>query len=232
MSQYVLQRTQVAAAFHSGYGHTAVRAEAIRRGAEKTGAHVPLVAVDTITDEQWHQLDAADAEVSGSPTCMGSASAGFHAFVDATSGRYLNGTGADKIAAGFTDSAFQSGDKLNTLNFPAAFAVQHRMIWVGLGLAPGWNTLQADEYGLNRLGFGAGSGAQTLQDSGTETVHEAGIATAEHLGARVAAQAAASPRATRPRPEPPLDGTGKHPQAGPHHPYPPANPTVRVMKND
>ncbi|MEU9289970.1 NADPH-dependent FMN reductase [Streptomyces sp. NPDC048275] len=208
MPHSVLRCTQVAAAFHSGYGHTAVRAEAVRRGTEKTGAHVSLVAVDIITDEQWHRLDAADAVVFGSPTCMGSAS------------------------AGFTDSAFKSGDKLNTLNFPAAFAVQHRMIWVSLGLAPGWNALQAGEYGLNRLGFGVGAGAQTLQDGGTETVHEAGIATAEHLGARVAAQAAASPRAARPWPEPPLDGTGKHPQAGPHRPYPPANPAVRVMKND
>ncbi|MHA5054560.1 hypothetical protein [Streptomyces sp. SD15] len=89
------------------------------------------------------------------------------------------------------------------------------MIWVGLGLAPGWNALQAGEYDLTRLGFWVGAGAQTLQDGGTETVHEVGIATAEHLGARVAAQAAASPRAARPWPEPPLGGTGKHPQADP-----------------
>lgn len=65
------------------------------------------------------------------------------------------------------------------------------MIWVGLGLAPGWNALQASENDLNRLGFWVGAGAQTPQDGGIETVHEADIATAEHLGARVTAQAAA-----------------------------------------
>lgn len=64
-------------------------------------------------------------------------------------------------------------------------------IWVGLGLAPGWNALQAGENDLNRLGFWVGAGAQTPQDGGIETVHEADIATAEHLGARVTAQAAA-----------------------------------------
>ncbi|MCX5087925.1 flavodoxin family protein [Streptomyces sp. NBC_00365] len=191
MSQVVAPQPRVVVAFHSGYGHTAVLAEAVQHGAEKAGAHVTFVAVDAITDEQWHELDTADAVIFGTPTYMGGASAGFHAFAEASSGRYLNGTWADKIAAGFTNSASKSGDKLNTLNFLAAFAAQHRMIWVGLGLAPGWNALQASENDLNRLGFWVGAGAQTPQDGGIETVHDADIATAEHLGARVTAQAAA-----------------------------------------
>jgi NAD(P)H dehydrogenase (quinone) len=191
MSQFVSQQPRVVVAFHSGYGHTAVLAEAVRRGAETAGADVALIAVDSITEEQWRRLDEADAVIFGTPTYMGGASAGFHTFAEATSGRYLHGTWADKIAAGFTNSASKSGDKLNTLNFLAAFAAQHHMIWVGLGLAPGWNALQADENDLNRLGFWVGAGAQTPQDGGTETVHEADIATAEHLGARVTAQAAA-----------------------------------------
>ncbi|QIZ01168.1 flavodoxin family protein [Streptomyces sp. S1D4-11] len=191
MSQVATPQPRVAVAFHSGYGHTAVLAEAVRRGAEKAGADVTLVAVDAITDEQWHQLDTADAVIFGAPTYMGGASAGFHAFAEASSGRYLNGTWADKVAAGFTNSASKSGDKLNTLNFLAAFAAQHHMIWVGLGLVPGWNALTASENDLNRLGFWVGAGAQTPQDGGIETVHAADIATAEHLGARVTAQAAA-----------------------------------------
>ncbi|WP_308012169.1 flavodoxin family protein [Actinacidiphila acidipaludis] len=180
---------RVAVAFHSGYGHTAVLAEAVRRGAEKAGAEVAFIPVDAITDEQWAQLDAADAIVFGSPTYMGGASAGFHAFAEATSGRYLTSTWADKIAAGFTNSASKSGDKLNALNFMTALAAQHHMIWVGLGLAPGWNALTATEDDLNRLGFWLGAGAQTPQDGGTETVHSSDIATAGHLGARVAVQA-------------------------------------------
>lgn len=42
----------VAIAFHSGYGHTAVLADAVVRGAQDAGAETALIAVDTITDEQ------------------------------------------------------------------------------------------------------------------------------------------------------------------------------------
>ncbi|MFD3451974.1 flavodoxin family protein [Streptomyces sp. NPDC058691] len=191
MSQYVPPRPRVAVAYHSGYGHTAVLAEAVRRGAEKAGAQVSFVAVDTITDEQWSELDAADAVIFGSPTYMGGASAEFHKFAEATGKRFVAGDWADKIAAGFTNSGSKSGDKLNTLTFLAAFAAQHRMIWVTLGLAPGWNALEADEHDLNRLGFWIGAGASTPLDGGPDAVHGSDIATAEHLGARVAGQVAA-----------------------------------------
>lgn len=36
-------RPRVAVAFHSGYGHTAVLADAVRRGAEKAGADVSFI---------------------------------------------------------------------------------------------------------------------------------------------------------------------------------------------
>ncbi|MFI0420656.1 flavodoxin family protein [Spongiactinospora sp. 9N601] len=180
----------VAVAFHSGYGHTAVLAEAVRRGAVGTGAGVPFVAVDTITDEQWRQLDDADAIIFGSPTYMGSATAAFHAFAEATSRRFVEGRWADKLAAGFTNSASKNGDKFSTLAFFVTFAAQHRMLWVSLGLAPGWNSTTGSENDLNRLGLWTGAGAQTPLDGGIDTVHTADIATAEHLGSRVARQAA------------------------------------------
>ncbi|WP_046731388.1 flavodoxin family protein [Streptomyces humi] len=183
-------RPLVAVAYHSGYGHTAVLAEAVRRGAEKSGAEVAFVAVDAITEQQWQQLDAADAIVFGAPTYMGGASAAFHAFAEATSGRYISNAWADKIAAGFTNSASKSGDKLNSLAFMHALAAQHHMVWVGLGLAPGWNATTASEHDLNRLGFWIGAGAQTPQDGSVEHVHPSDIATAEHLGARVTRLAA------------------------------------------
>lgn len=190
MSESSSTRPSVAVAYHSGYGHTAVLAEAVRRGAEQTGADVTFVDVTAVTDEQWQRLDGADAIVFGSPTYMGGASAGFHTFAEATSGRWAEGRWADKLAAGFTNSASKSGDKNNTLAFFAAFAAQHRMLWVSLGLAPGWNSTSASEHDLNRLGFWSGAGAQTPMDGGADTVHGADIATAEHLGARVARQAA------------------------------------------
>ncbi|WP_331728119.1 flavodoxin family protein [Streptomyces sp. NBC_01176] len=190
MSEQTAPRPTVAVTYHSGYGHTAVLAEAVRRGASDAGADVIFVDVTTITDEQWHRLDAADAIIFGSPTYMGGASAGFHTFAEATSGRWAEGRWADKLAAGFTNSASKSGDKNNTLAFFAAFAAQHRMLWVSLGLAPGWNSSSASEHDLNRLGYWGGAGAQTPLDGGVDTVHKADIATAEHLGARVARQAA------------------------------------------
>lgn len=183
-------RPTVAIAYHSGYGHTAVLAEAVARGAAAGGADTALVAVDTITDEQWAQLDAADAIVFGSPTYMGTASGAFHAFAEASSKRWFTQAWKDKLAAGFTNSASKSGDKLHTLQFFTVLAAQHGMQWVSLGLHPGWNSTTASENDLNRLGLFLGAGAQSNNDQGPEGVHASDIATAEHLGERVARQTA------------------------------------------
>ncbi|MFD8082220.1 flavodoxin family protein [Kitasatospora sp. NPDC059722] len=179
-------RPTVAIAFHSGYGHTAVIAEAVARGAAAGGAEVVSIAVDTITDEQWAQLDAADAIVFGSPTYMGTASGAFHVFAEATSKRWFGDVWQDKVAAGFTNSASKSGDKAGTLGYFQTLAAQHGMNWVNLGLKPGWNATTASENDLNRLGFFSGAAASSPADAGAEAVHKADIATAEHLGGRVA----------------------------------------------
>ncbi|MFB7668997.1 flavodoxin family protein [Kitasatospora sp. NPDC056138] len=182
--------TTIAIAYHSGYGHTAVLAEAVARGAAAGGAEVVRIAVDTITEEQWAQLDAADAIVFGAPTYMGTASGAFHTFAEATSKRWFTLAWKDKLAAGFTNSASKSGDKLHTLQFFSVLAAQHGMQWIGLGLHPGWNSTTASEDDINRLGFFLGAAAQSNNDQGPEGVHKADIATAEHLGERVAKQAA------------------------------------------
>ncbi|MFI6152046.1 flavodoxin family protein [Kitasatospora sp. NPDC051170] len=179
-------RPTVALAYHSGYGHTAVLAEAVARGAAAGGAEVVSIAVDTITEEQWAQLDAADAIVFGSPTYMGTASGAFHVFAEATSKRWFTDAWKDKVAAGFTNSASKSGDKAGTLGYFQTLAAQHGMSWVNLGLKPGWNATTASEDDLNRLGFSNGAAASSPTDAGPEAVHKADIATAEHLGERVA----------------------------------------------
>ncbi|MFD9686840.1 flavodoxin family protein [Kitasatospora sp. NPDC059088] len=179
-------RPTVALAYHSGYGHTAVIAEAVARGAAAAGAEVVTIAVDTITEEQWAQLDAADAIVFGSPTYMGTASGAFHVFAEASSKRWFTDAWKDKLAAGFTNSASKSGDKAGTLGFFQTLAAQHGMNWVNLGLKPGWNATTASEDDLNRLGFFTGAAASSPADAGPEAVHKADIATAEHLGERVA----------------------------------------------
>ncbi|MFF6998152.1 flavodoxin family protein [Streptomyces sp. NPDC008313] len=175
----------VSIAYHSGFGHTAVLAEAVRSGAADAGAEVHLIKVDEITEEQWAALDASDAIVFGSPTYMGTASGAFHVFAEASSKRWAGQDWKDKLAAGFTNSGSMSGDKLHTLQFFQTLASQHGMNWVSLGLHPGWNTSTASENDLNRLGFFAGAAAQTNADAGPDGVHKADIATAEHLGRRV-----------------------------------------------
>jgi NAD(P)H dehydrogenase (quinone) len=176
----------MAIAYHSGFGHTAVLADAVAAGAREAGADVILIAVDRMTDVDWDILDAADGIVFGSATYMGNLSAGFQAFAEQTGRRCLNGTWRDKVAAGFTNSGAKSGDKLNTLVSLAVFAAQHHMHWVNLGLGAGWNSATGSENDLNRLGFWLGAAAQTDVDANAEGVHPADVQTCHHLGYRVA----------------------------------------------
>ena len=183
-------RPRVAIAFHSGYGHTAVIAEAVARGAAEAGADVVSITVDTITDEQWTRLDESDAIIFGAPTYMGTASAAFHTFAEASSKRWFTQTWVDKIAAGFTNSGAKNGDKSSTLGYFFTMAAQHGMHWVSLGIQPGWVSSTGSEDDINRLGYFVGAGAQTPVDAGPDAVHKSDIATAEQLGARVARQTA------------------------------------------
>ena len=171
-------------AYHSGFGHTAVLADAVAAGAREAGADVTVIAVDRMTDTDWDILDVAI--VFGSATYMGNVSAGFQTFAEQTGRRCLNGTWRDKIAAGFTNSGAKSGDKLNTLVSLAVFAAQHHMHWVSLGLGAGWNSATGSENDLNRLGFWLGAAAQTDVDANADQVHQSDVQTCRHLGYRVA----------------------------------------------
>jgi multimeric flavodoxin WrbA len=176
----------VAIAYHSGFGHTAVLAEAVAAGARDAGAHITIIAVDRMAAEDWDVLDGADAIVFGSATYMGNVSAGFQTFAEQTGRRCLNGTWRDKVAAGFTNSGAKAGDKLHALSSLAVFAAQHHMHWVNLGLGAGWNSASGSEDDLNRLGFWLGAGAATDVDVDPDDVHPSDVRTCHHLGHRVA----------------------------------------------
>lgn len=178
---------RVVIVYHSTYGHTAVQAEAVARGAGSVpGATVKLVKAED-SEQHWGDLAAADAIVFGTPTYMGSASAPFKTFMDASSKAWGAQQWKDKLAAGFTNSASQSGDKLNTLQQLAVFAAQHGMVWVGLGLPPGNNSSKGSTEDLNRLGAFLGAMAQSNADQGPEHGPTAADQrTAEHLGRRIA----------------------------------------------
>jgi NAD(P)H dehydrogenase (quinone) len=176
----------VAIAYHSKFGHTAVLADAVARGAREAGARVTLISLDAMTDSDWDTLDSADGIIFGSATFMGNVSAGFQAFAEQTGRRCLNGTWRDKVAAGFTNSGAKAGDKLHSLMSLAVFAAQHHMHWISLGLGAGWNSAAGSEHDLNRLGFWLGAGTQTNVDANPDQVHPADVRTCEHLGRRVA----------------------------------------------
>jgi NAD(P)H dehydrogenase (quinone) len=177
----------VAVVFHSASGHTARQAEAVRRGIERVAGASTLYLTSDEAQGRFDDLELADAIIFGSPTYMGSVSGPFKTFMDATSNTYSRGAWKDKIAAGFTNSASRSGDKLATLTQLAILAAQHGMHWVNLGLPPGNNSTHGSDRDLNRLGFWLGAAAQSNADQGPDFAPpESDLLTAEHLGERVA----------------------------------------------
>ncbi|MDH4293718.1 MAG: flavodoxin family protein [Betaproteobacteria bacterium] len=178
--------SKVAVVYHSGYGHTAEIAKAVQRGAAETaGSEAKLIAVGDI-DKHWDDLAAAEAIIFGAPTYMGSVSAPFKAFMDASSRVWFTQGWKDKIAAGFTHSGSQGGDKFNTMTQLFTFAMQHGMVWTGLGLLPGNNSSKGSVNDLNRLGSSTGLLTQSATDQDASAILDSEIRTAEHLGRRVA----------------------------------------------
>lgn len=176
---------------HSGYGHTARQAGAVAEGVRKVqGVECVEINAGDLEDTEapgWTDLDEAAAIIFGCPTYMASGSAGMKKFMEATSGRWFDQKWADKLAAGFTNSGSQNGDKQNTLVGLATFAAQHGMVWINLNLLPGNNSSEGSVDDLNRLGASLGAMAQSNIDQGAEQCPpESDLATARHLGGRVA----------------------------------------------
>ncbi len=182
--------TTIAIVYHSGFGHTEKQAQHVEKGAASVaGITTRLVKAEDMTDDP-SQLNDADAIIFGAPTYMGSLSAPFKAFMDASSKVWFQQQWKDKIAAGFTNSGSMSGDKLNSLVQLTIFAMQHSMIWVGLGemnQSPKGESGKPDA--INRIGAYLGAMAQSDNASPDVTPPEGDLVTAERLGKRVAEQA-------------------------------------------
>lgn len=175
---------QVIVAYHSNKGHTEAQAKAVAAGVKKVaGAKVQLVQVakDQI---KWEEFQAADAIIFGTPTYMGSISAEMKRFMDDSIKQWFTQNWKDKVAAGFTNSAHASGDKLNSLFNIAIFAAQHGMHWVNLGLMPSDDTDTTKPDNLNRLSSWLGAMSQSLISESVPPVSD--LKTAEFLGERVA----------------------------------------------
>ncbi len=178
---------KIAIAYHSGYGHTEKQAKHVQIG---TSSVKDCIATLFKVDENMNNLEKLndyDAIIFGTPTYMGSASAPFKTFMDASSKFWLERKWKNKIAAGFTNSHSLSGDKLNTLIQLAIFAMQHGMIWVGndeMNQSPDNQAGKNDA--VNRIGSFLGAMAQSENDSPDITPPIGDLKTAELLGKRVA----------------------------------------------
>lgn len=186
---------KIAIVYHSGYGHTAVVAEHVAKGARDAGAEVTLHKAEELSNPAegpWDVLAAADAIVFGAPTYMGSAPAPMKAFMDASSKVWFTQGWKDKFAAGFTNSASWSGDKLNTLLQFSILAGQHGMLWVSTGFVPGNNSSKGSQEDLNRVGSYLGLMTQSNADQGPDVAPPASDRrTSEAFGARIATVVAA-----------------------------------------
>jgi NAD(P)H dehydrogenase (quinone) len=189
--------TSIAIVYSSGHGHTRTVAEHIKQGADAfPGARADLIEITASqlqSDGRWHdddimaRLARADAIVFGAPTYMGSAHGLFKLFLETGFTPWLDQVWKDKIAAGFTNSASRSGDKLIALEQMAIFAAQMSMVWVGVGDQPGGNYSASQYTDVNVNGAWLGLIAQSFGDGTPENApHPGDLLTAERFGRRIA----------------------------------------------
>jgi NAD(P)H dehydrogenase (quinone) len=180
--------TNVVLVYHSGSGHTKAIAQSVARGAAVVdGVAVDVVCVDDLPklegdgagQPEWETLHRADAIVFGSPTYMGTVSAAFKGFMDATGALWFVRKWMDKLAAGFTVGGGLSGDKQGTLIAMNTFASQHGMVWVSMGIGVG-------DAKIDRLSSSIGMMAQADEGPVAETPPKEDHETAERFGERVA----------------------------------------------
>jgi len=178
---------KIVVVYHSAAGHTEAIARSVALGAggvEGVVVDVLCVADIPVFDPKdihpsWALLDEADAMVFGSPTFMGTVSAPFKAFMDATGALWYGRRWMDKLAAGFTVGGGLSGDKQGTLQAMHTFACQHGMVWVSMGIGVG-------QAGVDRLSSSIGMMAQADNGPADETPPREDHHTAELFGQRVA----------------------------------------------
>lgn len=173
--------------YHSVTGTTAQLAEAIAAGCHSvTAIDLQLLRIEGEDIKQGRYknsalleaIDQADGVIFGSPTFMGSVSAQFKAFADATAGdRWAKQIWADKVAAGFTVGTGYCGDTLHSLHYLQILAAQQGMLWTGLDLAGA-----GDEKAPNRLGAQAGLIVRAVDGA----IEQPDLQTAFYLGQRVA----------------------------------------------
>ena len=184
---------KVAVVYHSTYGHTKLQAEAVFRGVKSVAAVAGQLYTAEEAAARLDELDAADAIIFGCPTYMGNMSAGMKTFIEVAAKKWFTLAWKDKIAGAFTNSSSFSGDKLNTLVGLVINAMQHGMIFVGLGMLPCPN--RPDEFQTvngpspeahNRVGSFIGPMSASFQVNPPGAPPKGDLETGELYGRRVA----------------------------------------------
>ncbi|MBV8274952.1 MAG: flavodoxin family protein [Verrucomicrobia bacterium] len=188
--------TKIAVLYHTIHGHTEVVAKSILSGAgsvESVQAELIALHAEEVNAGRWKneetlaRLETADGIIMGSPTLMGSASAVMKAFMETAFKPWMAQKWKDKFGSAFTNSASQSGDKLNALIQFAIFGAQMGMIWVPVGDPPGNNWSGGSPKDTNRLGAWLGVMSQSNGDQGPDLAPSEGDRrTAERHGKRFA----------------------------------------------
>ncbi|MCC8957351.1 flavodoxin family protein [Bradyrhizobium sp. Pear77] len=178
-----MSASKIVIVFHSGYGHTRKIAEAVAEGS--SGELLAISSEGELPAGGWELLQAAQAIVFGAPTYMGMVPWQFKKFADASSKVWFEQSWKDKLAAGFTNSASMSGDKLLTLHYLFALSQQHSMLWVGAGTMPS-NTKAATRNDINYIGSFCGLMTATPADASVDEMVPSDIETAKVFGRRVA----------------------------------------------
>lgn len=178
---------KIAIIYHSKNGHTKKQAIAVMEGVSSVqDTEVKMISVEEF-DDNIDFINASDAIIFGSPTYMGTISAKYKEFMENTSKLWFKQAWKDKLAAGFVNSGWASGDKLNVLSQLFIFAAQHGMIWVSLGLIPGDLLGKPETKEINRLGSFMGAMSCSAFDKPADcTPPESDLQTAKLLGERVA----------------------------------------------
>lgn len=179
--------------YHSTYGHTKLQAEAVYQGASGVDGIKAEIMTATEAIDNIDILDNADAIIFGTATYMGNIASDMKKFMEASVKKWFAGAWKDKIAGGFSNSSSFSGDKLNTLQGIVVFAMQHGMIWVGTGMFPSQNNMDAmnsvegpGPETHNRVGSFIGPMSASFQVDPPGAPSKGDIETAELYGKRVA----------------------------------------------
>ncbi len=192
---------KVAVIYYSATGNVHELAQAIKEGAEETGAEVRLRKVHELAPEEaiksnqgWYDhalmtedvpeaqledLEWADAYVFGTPTRFGNVSAQLKQFLDTTGGLWFQGKLADKVVSGFTSAQNAHGGQESTLlSMYTVF-----MHWGAILVTPGYTDPVLFESGGNPYGTSS-------TDGGEGGPSEQELAAARYQGKRIAEKAA------------------------------------------